>query len=68
MSRRQVIIDFGRCRPELCPDGICAATLACPRKLLKQEQVYESPLPSPVACPTCADCQRACPFGAIDLR
>lgn len=68
MPKQRVIIDFGRCRPEACPDGICAATLACPKKLLKQESVNESPLPSPVAYPACADCQRACPFGAVDLR
>lgn len=67
MPRRQVTIDFSKCQPQGCGDGVCAAAAACPRKTLKQEQEFESPLPSPIACTTCADCQRACPFGAVIL-
>ena len=46
---------------------ICVAALACPRKLLKQEQPGEIPMTDPSICQGCADCARACPLKAIQI-
>ena len=67
MPRKMVIVDYNKCRPEYCDNGICAAALACPHKLLKQEAPYEIPMPSPSICKDCAKCVLACPFRAIEL-
>ena len=68
MSRRMVVVDYNKCRPQHCDNGICAAALACPRRLLEQEAPYEIPMPSPVACSDCAKCILACPLRAMEFR
>lgn len=65
MPSKMAMIDFNKCRPELCEDGICKAALACERKLLTQEAPYEIPMTDPFLCRGCADCVRACPEKAI---
>lgn len=67
MPKRMVIVDYHKCRPEHCENGICAAALACPLKLVKQEAPYETPMLTPSPCRDCAKCVRACPLRAIDL-
>jgi translation initiation factor RLI1 len=67
MTRKVALLDFQKCRPEKCEDGICAASLVCPSKLLHQESPYTVPLPEPSACRACGDCTRACPQKAIQL-
>ena len=67
MSRKMALVDFPRCRPGECPDGICIAAQACPRKLLKQEKPGEIPMTDPSTCRGCADCVRACPRKAIRM-
>ena len=61
------LVDFGKCHPERCNDGICAAAEACPRKLLRQEQPGEIPMTDPALCRACGDCVRACPMKAIGI-
>jgi len=69
MSGNIALIDYKKCRPELCDSGSCAAALACPRKLLKQEAGYEVPMPPDVSvCQGCAKCVVACPAKAIQVR
>ena len=67
MPRQMVTVSYNKCRPQYCAGGICAAALACPRNLLKQEAPYEVPMPSPSACPDCSKCVLACTFKAIEL-
>jgi translation initiation factor RLI1 len=65
MPSKMALVDFGKCRPQNCPDGVCAAALACERKLLRQETPYQCPMPDPSVCKGCGDCVRACPLKAI---
>ena len=72
MIRKIALLDYWKCRPEDCVDGVCAAgvcaaAMACPSGLLKQEQPYTVPLPGPSACRACGKCVRACPQKAIKL-
>ncbi len=67
MAMKAALVDFNKCFPENCPSGVCAAALACPRKLLQQEAHYEIPMPDPSLCQGCGDCVRACPSRAIRL-
>ena len=65
MPKQVVLVDYRKCQPEKCDDGICLAALACPNKVLKQEAPYEMPNPSPSMCVGCGTCVQACPLKAI---
>jgi len=67
MPMKMAVVDYSKCRPELCDSGVCVAALACPRKLIEQEAPYEPPMPSPYECQNCAKCVLACPLRAIEL-
>ncbi|MFC2018713.1 4Fe-4S binding protein [Chloroflexota bacterium] len=67
MPGKMALVDYNKCHPEECEDGICAAALACPRKLLQQEAAGQIPMPDPALCKGCGDCARACPLQAIKL-
>lgn len=67
MPGKMAMVDFNKCHPEECEEGICLAARACERKLLKQEKAYEAPMPDPSICRACGDCVRACPLGAIEI-
>ena len=67
MPAKMALIAFDRCHPENCDGGTCAAVMACPRKLLKQEAPYAVPMPDTSICRGCGDCVRACPLEAILL-
>ena len=67
MSGKAALVDYNRCQPNECANGVCAAVEACARNLLKQEMPYERPMPSPSICPGCADCVRACPLNAVQI-
>lgn len=65
MPSKMALVDFPKCRPEKCGDGVCIAAQACLRRLLEQEQPGEIPMTDPFICQGCADCARAYPLKAI---
>jgi len=67
MAGKMALVDFNKCRPELCEHGKCKAARACPRKLLKQEKPFEPPMADPSICRACGDCVRACAQKAVKI-
>ena len=67
MPGKMALVDYKKCHPERCDGGICAAALACPHKLLRQEAPYEMPMMYPSLCRGCGDCVRACTLRAIQI-
>ena len=67
MSGEVAILDYQRCQPAECENGICTAAEACARNLLKQEMPYELPKPPLSLCPGCFDCVEACPYKAVQI-
>jgi translation initiation factor RLI1 len=65
MPAPMAFLDYTKCRPEACLDGLCKATQACRYKLLKQEKPFEAPMMDPYICRGCNQCVRACPLKAI---
>jgi len=43
VPKQMAMVDYGKCQPEKCDEGICLVALACPNKILKQEAPYEMP-------------------------
>jgi translation initiation factor RLI1 len=66
MPSKVALVNYNKCRPDQCDDGICKAALACKQKLLKQEKANEPPM-NPFICRACGDCIRACPLDAIEI-
>jgi translation initiation factor RLI1 len=67
MPGKIALVDYNKCLPDKCDNGICAAALACSHKLLKQEAPYEIPMTAPSVCQGCGDCVRACHLKAIKI-
>lgn len=64
---RIAIVDYRKCFPGKCSDGICVASQTCKRKVLIQEEPYEVPVSGALSCRACGDCMRACPMDAIQI-
>ena len=67
MPGKMALVTFDKCHPENCRNGICAAMLACTKKILQQEAPNEIPMTNPATCRGCGDCVRACPAKAITI-
>ena len=65
MPKKMALVQFDKCSPGMCENGICAAVEACPRKLITQEDPYDIPMTDPSLCKGCGDCANACPAKAI---
>ncbi|MGP8080263.1 MAG: hypothetical protein ACLPVI_07105 [Dehalococcoidales bacterium] len=65
MTGKIILVNFAKCHPKNCENGICKAAGACNYKLLKQEKPYEIPMAASFICRGCGDCVRACPLKAI---
>ena len=55
MAARSALIDFNKCKPETCENGICKAAQACRYKLLSQENIYDVPMAFTDVCRGCGD-------------
>ena len=67
MPSKMALVNYNKCHPEKCDGGVCAAALACSRKLMRQESPYDIPMTDPSICQGCGDCVRACPLKAIEI-
>jgi translation initiation factor RLI1 len=65
MPGKIALVNFQKCHPASCANGICAAVRVCRYKLLKQEKAYDVPITDPFICRGCGDCVRACLQKAI---
>lgn len=68
MPKKMAMLDYGKCNPAKCENGICLAVLACRHKLLSQEMAYELPDTPLTMCMGCNLCVRACPLHAIQTQ
>ncbi len=67
MAGKMALVQFDKCDPSKCKDGVCAAMQACKHKLIKQEKAAEIPMFSPGSCTGCGDCVRACLQKAVQV-
>ena len=68
MSKKIAAVDYERCHPEDCANGVCLAVLECEHGSLMQEALYEVPEINPAKwCNGCAKCAQACPNKAIKM-
>lgn len=65
MPKPNAYIDYNKCHPELCDEGICAAAKECDLKVLRQDAPYESPYTTSASCKGCFKCLPVCPAEAI---
>jgi len=63
----KVAVNYGKCRPEKCGGGGCAALVECPLRLWKQETPYDLPYVIPGFCQDCGICVEACPLKAVRM-
>lgn len=63
----KAVNDPERCRPDLCPGGICAARTVCSVRAVYQEEPFDLPIFDWGRCRACSKCLAVCPAGAIYL-
>ncbi|MBN2073887.1 MAG: hypothetical protein JW770_08095 [Actinobacteria bacterium] len=66
MPNKIAIINYSKCNPPECRDGICNALAYCSKKIIKQEEPYDAPFINPGLCTGCFECLKACRLGAIE--
>ena len=65
MPKHKAYVNYNRCDPELCPDGICVAAKECELGILYQNTPYEQPETTSAPCKGCFKCLLVCPTKAI---
>jgi len=66
MPRKIALINYRKCVPEDCRDGICNAIKGCSRKVIKQEEPYDLPFIDMGLCLGCFECLPYCHKEAIE--
>ncbi len=67
MPKKMVMVDYSKCDPRQCPEGICLSTQECANSVLTQEEPYEMPDINPAMCVGCGLCVPACPLKAVQM-
>jgi translation initiation factor RLI1 len=67
VPKQMVMVDYRKCQPEKCDEGICLAASACLNGVLSQEALHEMPDLNPALCVGCGLCAQACPFKAVQM-
>jgi MinD superfamily P-loop ATPase len=68
MPKKVPAIDYTKCCPEECHNGVCVAVLECEYGSITQEKPCETPEINPAKwCHSCAKCVIACPLHAIRM-
>jgi len=65
IEKQRVAVDYKRCHPESCVEGVCLIVGECPRKLFKQEEPYDPPFVIFGFCEDCGRCIEMCPHEAV---
>ncbi len=68
MPNSMVSLNYRQCKPDICNEGSCAALVACPLKLIQQEEKFGFPMINPSHCKGCSKCVTACPQKAISVN
>jgi Fe-S-cluster-containing hydrogenase component 2 len=65
IEKQRVAVDYKRCHPESCEEGMCLIVRECPRRLFKQEEPYDPPFVISGFCEDCGRCIEMCPLQAV---
>jgi len=65
VPKPKAYVDYNKCNPELCPEGVCQAARECQLKILHQDAPHEPPETTEAPCRGCFKCLLACPAKAI---
>lgn len=65
MPKPIISLDYQRCEPKQCEQGVCRAVALCRRKALRQEQPFEPPELNAELCLGCAVCTTVCSAHAL---
>ena len=68
MPKKVPVLDYEKCQPGKCDNGVCVAALECEYGSLVQKSAYETPEINPAKwCHSCAKCAKICPLKAIRM-
>ena len=70
MKKKKAGVNFNKCDPKKCSpeDGKCKAIKACKKKVIIQDEEFETPIVFEKMCSGCGKCVCECPLNAIDIN
>jgi len=66
-QKQKVSVDYKKCDPNRCLNGVCLSVVECPRKVFKQEDPYDPPYIVSGFCQECSKCVEVCITGAVKM-
>lgn len=66
MPKKAVILNYQKCEPQQCENGVCQAVAVCKRQVLIQLQPFEVPQLRSELCLGCAVCTTVCTLKALE--